>query len=408
MSQLVGSWSACSRRSEVTSWVRTSAIGPSSMLMPTTARTKRGIALLAIAISLWTRVRVRSLLPHRPSRRCVNQYVVKNSLDKGHRSERCQAIRSLIPDPQPLARAARWGGIRQCVRGEDLEISVALEDEPMVVAVPLHPECHLLPALDRPQASGVEPRAVLTGGVCHRGAVADQRDSREDIGREAHVRIPYQTNGRPHIMHVAAGCRSGGIEERAAEEGDGLAPQGIAGTAIDPYVIDLDRGLDRGDGSGVGERQEEAAGVLAMVRVRLAIDAVEQAQPVVLELHRGLSASPFFFADPLILGELPGVEIVIQHQGLHSIRERACQNDQNYNPSGHSINIQRLSLRRGRRHCAPTTERCVVKVHAHRQCMLACKRYCATALSAVHALGEPHFLLSFADTLRYKGDTKVS
>src|SRR6266849_4671053 len=130
-------------------------------------------------------------------------------------------------------------------------------------------------------------------------------------------------------MQFAPGHRGSGIEERPAEEceGKGLLRRG-AGTAGGPHVVDLHRGLDGGD-SRVGEGEEEAAFVLALVGVRLAIAAVEQAQPVVLDLHGGRSASTFFFPDPLVWVDLSSVEVVIEHKGLHGMRESACQDKQN-------------------------------------------------------------------------------
>jgi hypothetical protein len=149
----------------------------------------------------------------------------------------------------------------------------------------------------------VEPRAVLARPVRRLCAVADNKYCAEDISRHAHVRTPNHTADHPHVMQCAAGRRDGGIEERPGEECCGIGRRGAAGTAGSPNVIDLDHGLDRGDGSGVGEAQEEAAFVLALVGVRLSIVAVEQAQPVVLDLQDGLSAGTFFFPDPLVRGE---------------------------------------------------------------------------------------------------------
>ena len=111
---------------------------------------------------------------------------------------------------------------------------------------------------------------------------------------------------------------------------------GVVGTAGSPNVIDLDRGLDGGDGSGVGEGQDKVAFVLALVGVRLAIAAIEQAQPVVLDLRDGLSASTFYFPDPLAGVDLRRVEVVVGDQAPCRVPRNADQDREEQHTTAHN------------------------------------------------------------------------
>src|SRR5215831_3046897 len=147
MSQLCGSWSACSRRSAVTSWPNATAVYPRSMLIPTTTMTSRCVALLAIVTSSPSALEARGLLARHAGCRFVDEHIAKQSLHEGLGPDGC-AIGGTIHDPQALAAAQRRCGVRKHVWREDLWIIVALEDKSMVVLVPLEPECRPLPPLD--------------------------------------------------------------------------------------------------------------------------------------------------------------------------------------------------------------------------------------------------------------------
>jgi hypothetical protein len=59
-----------------------------------------------------------------------------------------------------LGLDARRSRVRHRIRRQDLWGIIALEDEPVLVAVPLHPQPHPLPTRNRPQIPEVERLAV--------------------------------------------------------------------------------------------------------------------------------------------------------------------------------------------------------------------------------------------------------
>ena len=105
---------------------------------------------------------------------------------------------------------------------------------------------------------------------------------------------------------------------------------GIAGTTRDRRVVDLDRGLDRGDGGGVAEDQARGRWEPPAVGVRLAIAAVDQAQALVLELPDGLSARTFGYSapTPLVWVDVRGVEVIVGDQALQRVYRNAQQVEQ--------------------------------------------------------------------------------
>ena len=83
------------------------------------------------------------------------------------------------------------GPLSDTVYGARTWIVVPLEDEPMVVAVPLHPLPHHLPELHRPQILTVE----LRDACAVRGTVEDFAYHPEDIRWVSGVRSPNHLSG---------------------------------------------------------------------------------------------------------------------------------------------------------------------------------------------------------------------
>jgi hypothetical protein len=222
---------------------------------------------------------------------------------------------------QNLGLEARRGGVRHRVGGDDLWIVVPLEDEPMVVSVPLDAKPGHLPALDGTQLLDVE---LGSGSTVRVRAVGDNRYRPEDIWRIGGVRCPPNTDEGRHVIFHATGRRGGSVEEKPGEDCHGNGSLWIAGTTRDRRVVDLDRGLECGDGGGVAEDQVQVVSGVPAVRVRLAIAAVDQAQALVLELPDDLSARTFGFSPELLVWvDVRGVEIIVGDQALQRVHRNA-------------------------------------------------------------------------------------
>ena len=143
--------------------------------------------------------------PHLPARGAADALTITSSNNASMKATgRGDAVQLGIAmqGVQKLDLEARRGGVRHRVGGDDLWIVVPLEDEPMVVSVPLDAKPGHLPALDGPQLLDVELRSGSTVRV---RAVEDKRYRPEDIWRIGGVRCPQNTDEGHHIIFQLPG-----------------------------------------------------------------------------------------------------------------------------------------------------------------------------------------------------------